>query len=136
MIAIIRSVLAVVLGYATIFVGATVFQELLFGGISYLESPPPDLFIGGGLTALSAVAGGYLLAVIAPARPLLHVIPLVMWLCFETTYLYVTGISAGPLWFDAVSGASLVAGVLVGAIVYLRLGSTASPRPELKPSSD
>ncbi len=135
MIRIFRSIAAVILGYATIVVGAVVFQELLFGGISYLDSPWLDLVIGGGLTALSAVAGGYLLAVVAPIRPMLHSIPLVLWLSFETTYLYVTEITAGPLWFDIVSGASLVVGVLIGAFAYSRLGSTSLRQGEAEPSA-
>ena len=69
MFRIFRSIAAVILGYATIAAGAVVFQTLLFGGISYLDSPWLDLIIGGGLTALSAVAGGFLLAVVAPFRP-------------------------------------------------------------------
>ena len=120
MISIIRSIAAVVCGYATIVFGAVAFQELLFGGISYLDSPRMELIVGGGLTALSAVAGGYILAAIAPSRPMLHAIPVVLWLGFETTYLYVNGITTGPLWFDVVSGASLVAGIVGGALIYVK----------------
>ena len=129
-----RSIAAVLLGYATIVVGAVIFQELLFGGISYLDSPWPHLVVGGGLTALSAVVGGYLLAVVAPSRPMLHTIPLVLWLSFETTYLYVTEVTAGPLWFDLVSGGSLIVGAVIGAFAYHR--SPASLRhSEAEPST-
>ncbi len=116
-----RSFAAVIIGYATIAIGATVFQTLLFDGISYWDSPWPDLLIGGGLTALSAVLGGYFLALIAPFHPMLHALPLVLWLCFETTVIYLTDITAGPLWFDVVAGGSLVVGVLIGAFTFTRI---------------
>ena len=135
MIRIFRSIAAVVLGYAIIVAGAVVFQELLFGGISYRDSPWLNLVVGGGLTALSAVLGGYLLAIVAPFRPMLHTIPLVLWLGFETTYLYVTEVTTGPLWFDIVSGGSLVVGVLVGAFVRLRLGPTSLQHSKPAPST-
>lgn len=122
MIRLFRSIAAVILGYATIVAGAVVFQDLMFGGLSYFDSPWLHLVVGGGMTALSAVVGGFLLAVVAPFRPMLHTIPLVLWLGFETTFLYVTGATAGPLWFDIVSGASLVVGVLLGASAFLRWG--------------
>ena len=113
-----RSVGAVLLGYAVLVLGAFVFQDALFGRLTY-QSPPFDLVIGGGLTVVSAVAGGYVLALIAPKRPMLHAVPLVVWLCFETTVLYLSGDS--PLWFDIVTGGSNVVGILVGAYAWLRL---------------
>ena len=131
-----RSVGAVILGYAVIVLGAVVFQELLYGGLSYADSPWSHLVIGGGLTALSAVAGGFLLAYVAPARPMIHTVPLVVWLVFETTYLHMTGVTAGPLWFDIVSGGSLVIGVVIGAYAFLRFGPNAlrNGNTELLPS--
>ena len=130
MLRIFRSIAAVFLGYATIAVGAIVFQTLLFGGITYWDSQWLDLVVGGGLTALSAVAGGYVLAVVAPFRPMRHTIPLVLWLSFETTVIYLTDTTAGPLWFDILSGSSLVVGVLIGAFAYTRLGSKSMQQGE------
>lgn len=129
-----RSIAAVILGYATIVAGAVIFQELLFGGISFHQSPWLHLVVGGGLTGFSAVVGGYLLAVVAPSRPMLHTIPLILWLGFETTFLYVTEVTAGPLWFDIVSGGSLIVGVLVGAFAFLRLGPESRRHGKAEPS--
>ncbi len=114
----IRSIGAVLLGYAIIVLGALIFQDALFGGLAY-RSPPFDLAIGGGLTVVSAVAGGYVLALTAPKHPMRHAVPLVIWLCFETTMLYLSGDS--PLWFDIVTGGSNVVGVLIGAYAWVRL---------------
>lgn len=113
-----RSIGAVLLGYAVLVVGALIFQDALFGGLTY-QSPLFDLVIGGGLIVVSAVAGGYVLALTAPKHPMLHAVPLVIWLCFETTVLYLSGDS--PLWFDIVAGGSNVVGVLVGAFTWVRL---------------
>ena len=135
MIQLFRSIAAIVLGYATIVLGAVIFQELLFGGISYRDSPLMHLVVGGGLTGLSAVVGGYLLAIVAPFRPMLHTIPLVLWLGFETTYLYVTEVTGGPLWFDMVSGGSLVVGVLIGALASQRFGPASLRHNKAEPST-
>ena len=117
-----RSVGAVILGYAVIVVGAIVFQDALFGGVNY-GSPLLALVVGGGMTAVSAVAGGYLLAQVAPAAPWWHATPLVLWLCTETTILYLRGTS--PLWFDVVTGGSLVVGVLLGVYLWVRRNADA-----------
>ena len=133
MIRLLRSITAVVVGYATIVLGAVIFQDLLFGGLSYGESPWLHLVVGGGVTALSAVAGGYVLAVIAPMRPMLHAVPLVLWLGIETALLYVTEVTSGPLWFDIVSGGSLIGGVLIGTFAFLRFGRSSLQDSEAEP---
>ena len=44
----------------------------------------------------------------------------------ETTYLTLSGGFSGPLWFDIVASASLIAGILLGAeLVRRRPGHTA-----------
>ena len=120
-----RSIGAVVSGYAVLVIGAVIFQDALFGGLTY-ESPIFNIIVGGGLTVASAVAGGYTLAAVAPGRPLLHAIPLCAWLCFETTMLYLQGSS--PLWFDIMAGGSNIVGVFAGAIVWDRLNNTSGPK--------
>ena len=113
----IRSIGAVLLGYAVLVLGALIFQDALFGGLTY-QSPPFNLVIGGGMTVVSAVAAGFVLARTAPKHPMFHAVPLVIWLCFETTMLHLSGDS--PLWFDIVTGGSNVVGVLIGAYAWVR----------------
>lgn len=113
-----RSIGAVLSGYAILVLGALMFQDALFGRLTY-HSPSFDLVIGGGLTVVSAVVGGYVLAIVAPKRPMLHAVALAVWLCFETTMLYLSGDS--PLWFDILTGGSNIIGVFVGTYVWLRL---------------
>ena len=36
----------------------------------------------------------------------------------ETTYLYTQGRVDGPLWFEAAAGASLIAGGMIGALIW------------------
>lgn len=112
-----RSLGAVLAGYATIVVGALLFQDLLFGGLSH-ASPPRDLIVGGGMTAVFAALGGYVSYALAPRRPAAHAGTLIGWLCIETTLLTAEG--ANPLWFDALAGMSVIAGAAVGAYACAR----------------
>lgn len=112
-----RSVVAIVVGYAVFVLGASVVQEGLLGGVSFHDSLS-TLILAGLLTPLSAVVGGLLTAGLAGTRPFLHIIPMCVLVSMETTYLYTTGRVDGPLWFEAIAGASLIAGAIVGAWVW------------------
>ncbi len=112
-----RSLGAVIVGYLTIVVGALVFQEGLFETLTH-ESSVLALLVGGGLTAVACVVAGYVLAHVAPSRPVLHAIPLVVWLCIETTILHLRGDST--LWFDVLAGGSNVLGVVIGVYMWGR----------------
>lgn len=114
---ILRSIGAIVIGYATIVIAALVFQDALFGRVTH-DSPLVAIVVGGGMTAVASVLGGYLLAHVAPSRPLWHAMFLMVWLCIETTLLYLEGNS--PLWFDIMAGGSIVLGVLIGTLIWLR----------------
>jgi hypothetical protein len=116
----VRSIASVIAGYATIVVAALIFQDVIFGGLSYPQSPLADIAIGGGFTVLGAVAGGYVLAALCRKAPLHHAAVLAGWLLFEGVYLFVAGISASPLWFDVISSASLAVGVILGCSIFMR----------------
>ena len=115
---VLRSVSTPILGYALIVIGALIFQDLSFGRLTH-ESPAHALIIGGGLTALTCVLAGYLVARISPSHAVWHAAPLVVWLCIETTLIHLRGLS--PLWFDVMAGGSNALGVAIGVAIWLRL---------------
>lgn len=122
-----RSIGAPLAGYVAILIGAIVFQDLLFGGVTH-HSPLVDLLVGGGMTTVAAVFGGYILAAIAPARPFLHATPLLIWLCTETTLLHLENQS--PLWFDIFAGGSVIVGILLGMFVWTKREAAARNKPK------
>ena len=120
---IVRVVVSLPVGYMIIVVGAILGQDLLFGGVSsYDESPASTLWIAGGLTTLGAVAGGAAMAWISKFHPWVSVGLLGSWLAFERMYLARQGILDNPLWFDVVAGGSVIAGVALGAFLYVSYG--------------
>ena len=124
---IVRVIGSLLVGYLGIVIGALLGQDLLFGGVSsYDGTPASTLWIAGGLTTLGAVAGGAAMAWISRFHPWVSVSLLGAWLIFERIYLARQGILDNPLWFDAVAAASVIAGVALGAFLYVSYG-----RPKL-----
>lgn len=109
-----RSVLAVVAGYAALVLVSTVVQEIWLGGVSYRRSSLPTLLLAGIFTPLSAVIAGGVTAAIAGWRPWLHALPVMLAIAVETTALYRTGRVDGPLWFEASAALALIGGVALG----------------------
>ena len=115
---IVRVVGCLLVGYLAIVIGAIVGQDLLFGGVSSYEGTPASaLWIAGSLTTLGAVAGGAAMAWISKFRQWISVSLLGAWLAFERILLARQGILDNPLWFDVVSGGSVIAGVALGAFL-------------------
>ena len=120
---IVRVIGSLLVGYLAIVIGAILGQDLLFGGVSSYEGTPAStLWIAGGLTALGAVVGGAAMAWVSKFHPWVSVSLLAAWLAFERIYLARQGILDNPLWFDAVAGGSVIAGVAVGAFLYVSYG--------------
>ncbi len=122
MVAIARMLVAPLAGYATIVIGALLFQDLLFGGVTD-KSPLFALIVGGGLATLAAVGGGYLLAMISPRSPLWNAMPLVVWLVIESTLLHFQ--LGFPIWFSVLAGVTAILGILAGVLLWLRRNSPA-----------
>lgn len=111
-----RSIGAVLAGYATLILGTTLVQENLLGGVSYESSAPRILVAAGMLTPIAGVVAGMVTGGIAAQRPLLHALPIAAAIAVETTLLYRTGRVDGPLWFETLAGGALAAGVIIGAV--------------------
>lgn len=114
-----RSIGSILIGYGAIVIAALIFQDALFGGISLSDSSLTEIAVGGGFTVIGATAGGYLLAAVSRRRPMLHASVLAAWLIFEGIYLFASGTTANPLWFDVVSSSSLAAGVILGSYAFV-----------------
>lgn len=123
-----RSVLAVVVGYAVMVVLITLVQEVLFGGVSYHGSSLGELAIAGPLTVLSAVAGGFVAAAVAGRAPLGHALAMGVLVAVEMTALLATGKLDGPLWFDFGAAGSLVVGLLAGAWAWVQVQARRAAR--------
>ena len=113
-IQVLKSIAAIILGYAVIFVFALVFQDLLFGGISYPESPLHHIAIGSLFTAIGGYFGGFLLAITARDRPMIPAFILAGIVIGERAYLHVSGGLTFPLWFDVLASFAVAIGVLLG----------------------
>lgn len=127
---VLRSFVAIVLGYVTMVACAWFAQEVMFPGVKW-GSPAGPLFALGFCTATLAGLGGVVTAVVAPRRPYLHLLPMAALITLETSYLYARGVVRGPLWFEATAGASLIAGTFIAAWLWMALkprlfGSTAT----------
>lgn len=112
--------LAVVAGYATMILLIFAVQEGMFGGVTYQETPPPQLLIAGVLTCASALAGGMVAALVF-ANPFF---PPALAMCglviLESTYMILSGRMPGPLWFDVLAASGLLFGILLGAFLVRR----------------
>lgn len=122
-----RSTGAILAGYVALILLTTAVQEGLFGGVSFQRSSLPVLIGAGLLTPLAGVGAGYLAGRLAGTRPYLHVLPMCIAVAIETTFLYRSGRVDGPLWFEAMAGAALIAGIVAGAALTERRTARTDP---------
>lgn len=110
----IRIFLAVVLGEISLILLTTIAQEVMFDGIDYYTSPLSDIFFGGLATFFASVLAGLVASLPVHCKSVLPHIILSCLILLETTVLLITGVLSGPLWFDILSGLSLIPGIWVG----------------------
>lgn len=122
LLVLVRSVAAVVTGYIVLVLLSTLVQEFWLGGVSYRNSSLKTLILAGIFTPMSAVIAGYVAAAIARRWLLAHALPICLIIATETTVLYRTGRVDGPLWFEAMAGATLIGGVLLGFLIWRHHG--------------
>ncbi len=122
--------LAVVVGYATLALLSTVIQEAWLGGVSYQQSSNRILTLAALFTPVAGLIAGFLTAAIAREATSGAITTLGCLIAAETIYLFGTGRVDGPFWFEAGSGAVLVAAVVLGAwiwrVTFPRTGPTIS----------
>lgn len=118
---ILRTVAAVVAGYAVIVAGTTLTIEVLLGGISYYESSKLHLAAATVGAVASGIAGGFVAAWIGGHHPVRHALGVLIPLWIDTAFVLTSGISNDPLWFDAVGSATLMGSAIVGGLLRARL---------------
>ena len=129
-----RTILAIVVGYAVMVILITLVQETWLGGVSYRESPRSVLAMAGFFTFLSAGIGGLVAAWIGGRQYLAHGLAVAAGVVVETTVLLSTGGLSGPLWFDLLAALSLIIGILLGAALFSRLKSKRPPQAAVQSS--
>ncbi len=125
---VLRSVLAIVLGYVVMGVLITLVQETWFGGVGYQESSRSELALAGFFTFLSAAIGGAVGTRLSGSAKLVAGFVMAGLVVVETTVLLSTGGLSGPLWFDLLAALSLIIGILLGAAFFGRLKSRRAPQ--------
>lgn len=113
-------VVALVCGYTVLASLSTLVQETWLHGVSYRRSTLNVLLLAGILTPLCGIPSGCVAGLIGHRAPLAHGMALCALVGAETTFLIATHRVDGPLWFEAFAGASVGAGVLLGAWIVHR----------------
>ena len=116
-----RSILAVVVGYLVLVALITLVQEVWFGGVGFYKSSLVVLMVAGFFTFLSAAAGGLVAVLIAKSHGSMHALALCSLIVAEAIALIVTGGTTDPLWFDLLASGSLIIGIMLGAFLHERL---------------
>ena len=116
-----RSLLAVVVGYLVLVALITLVQEVWFGGVGFYKSSLTVLMVAGFFTFLSAAAGGSVAVLIAKSHRRMHALALCSLIVAEAIALIVTGGTTDPLWFDTLASGSLIIGILLGAFLLERI---------------
>jgi len=120
MIKMLRTGAGVVIGYLLMVLLITLVQEVWFGGVSFGRSSVLVLLVAGPLTIAAAMAGGMAGTAISGLTSRTTGLIMSVLVCVEMFYLVATGRVAGPLWFDLLGAAGLVAGILLGSEIVLR----------------
>jgi hypothetical protein len=113
-----RIILATVVGEIALVALTTVAQEVLFNGINYYTSPFSDILLGGLATFFASVLAGGIASLIVRGRSYWPHVFISVIIIAEMTYLMTTGALTSPIWFDTLSGFSLIVGIWLGHYCY------------------
>ena len=114
-----KSLIAIILGYIVMVAGAWIAQAGIFPGVAWGYPSAATIMALGLVTSAMGGVGGAVTVFLAPSRPYLHLLPMALLISTETIFLYLSGKVHGPLWFEMLSGASLIAGTFLAAWVAL-----------------
>ena len=106
-----RSILAVIVGFAVISIGTIITFNVLVGQVT-VDSRPTQILLGTIGAVISALAGGIAAGLIAPRAPVLHALALWIPIAIDTTSVVMRG--PGPAWFDLAGSSVLALSALAG----------------------
>lgn len=113
-VSVLKIVAISVLGYLVIALGQTLVLELLLGGQLAPDSPPTILIAATLGTIASGMIGGWIVAWMGRARPLLHTSLVVAILAFDAVFVLVQRIGDNPIWFDLGGALTLMLATAAG----------------------
>jgi hypothetical protein len=118
---ILRSIGAVLAGFAVIALGTVFTFTVLTSDFGYYTSGPAELMIGTLGALVSGLAGGMLSARLSATHPLRHSGALIVPIALDTASIITSaGPESDPLWFDLGGSAILLLGAVVGGYLVVR----------------
>ena len=124
-----RSVGAVIAGFAVITLGTVLTFTVLAPNFGYSTSGPSDLLLGTLGAIASGLAGGLVAAWLAASSPLRHAAALVIPIGVDTASIVASaGPGSDPLWFDLGGSATLLFSALVGGYLVATRGRSRRTR--------
>ena len=106
-----RNVGILLLAYAVIVLIGILSLEILFGPVSFTESPLLITLPAGLLNIFGAVIAGMIIRLLVGSN--LICVVLFCWLIFESSVIHFSG-SVNPIWLDIGSGIAQGGGVFLG----------------------
>ena len=118
---IVRSIVAVVLGYTVVVICTSVgFRPL--GGIIHLDAPLGIQAAGTLVAIISGLLGGLTAAIVAGRHPVRHAAAVLIFLCIDTGVVLYRP-SPDPRWFDLLGSATLMLATVCGGALYIQLSN-------------
>jgi hypothetical protein len=111
LVAFLRSLAAVIGGYAVVAAGTILTFNVLVGQVT-VNSSSLQLMLGTIGAVISGLAGGMLAGIVAPRLPFLHTAGILILLAIDTASVLAKG--PGPVWFDLAGSSILGLAVLAG----------------------
>jgi hypothetical protein len=120
LIAVLRSIAAIVGGYLIVAGGTILTFNVLVGQVT-INSNPVQLMLGTIGAVIAGLAGGMIAGLIAPKFPFMHAAGVLILIAIDTASVLAK--APGPIWFDLAGSTILAISALIGGwIISQRAG--------------